>query len=191
MAFHFSSHFRSPASSDSRLVLALGTMHSLCTLNVIPSVLLRSSSPVTHLTIVDASDFVYLANTLYSSSLALRHFSLFESRNSSCFKISSACLTPSASAALIISANSPFIPDTAVLIFHDQFCHWSSPPDDVSMSTKPSCSHAVAETVSRSQQLMVEVHLVAAGPAASAFDAGVIASNMCCCCCCSCCCACA
>ena len=42
-------------------------------------------------------------------------------------------LTPSASAASNTSANSPFIPDTAVLIFHEHYCHLSLPPQNDSI----------------------------------------------------------
>ena len=64
------------------------------------------------LTIVDASEFVYLANTLNNSLLALMHFSVFAATSSSSFKSSSTFLTPPASAAFNSSARSPFFPDT-------------------------------------------------------------------------------
>ena len=115
--------------------------------------LLTPSSPFTLLATVDA--FVYLANTRNISSLALKHFSQFASTNSSSFKISSECPTPPVSAAFNSSARSPPIPDTAVLIFHDQFCHRSSPPRALRCYRIPSCSTAVAVTASRSQQFGV------------------------------------
>ena len=129
--------------------LALGTCtHVALWISSMSSVLLQQfawslaqastpSSPVTLLTIVDASEFVQLANTLYISLLVLKHVSLFASTITSSFKRSSAFLAPPVSTAFNNSARTAFIPDTAVLIFHDQFCRWSQPPGSVSMLSNP------------------------------------------------------
>ena len=131
-------------------------MHSSRTLNTIPSVLLLQFT----WSLAQASDSI---QSLHAPRDRRRfrvprqhteHFctglealcSMFASTNSSSFKISSECLTPPVSAAFNRSARSPFVPDTAVLIFHDQFYHWSSPPRALRCYRIPSCSTAVAVT---------------------------------------------
>ena len=85
---------------------------------------------------VDASELVYL--TTHCTTLCLpRLFFCYIHRHlllQDLFDVP----TPSLPAAFNISANSPFIPDAAALILHDQFCHWSSPADNVSMISNPS-----------------------------------------------------
>ena len=55
---------------------------------------------------------------------------------------------------------SPFIRDTTVLIFHDQICYWFSPPERVSMSSKPVRFNCCCyDRLSLSKRF--EVHLVA------------------------------
>ena len=137
MAFHFSSHCMLANLTSLPSLAGVEHMHSRCSsrgVSLKPPLL---QVTVTLLTIDDASELVYLATTLYNSLLALAHFSLFASTNASILKISSRFLTPSASAAFNSSANSPFIPATAVLIFIAQFCHWSSPHHNVSMLSNP------------------------------------------------------
>ena len=148
MAAHFSSRCMTANVTRLASFAGFGNMHSRCTLNLIPSVLLlwfawsvdqasTPSSPGSLLTIVDASALVYLANTLYNSMLASTHFLCLHQRTRPPSRSPRSSLTPSASAASNVSANSRFIPDTAVLIFHDQFYHWSSPPDNVPRLSNP------------------------------------------------------
>ena len=140
-------------------------MHSRRTLNIIPSVLLLQFT----WSLAQASDSIQSLHAprdrrrFRVPRQHLEHFctglealcSMFASTNSSSFKISSECPTPPVSAAFNSSARSPPIPDTAVLIFHDQFCHRSSPPRALRCYRIPSCSNAVAVTASRSQQFGV------------------------------------
>ena len=80
---------------------------------------------------------------------------LVASAKASSFKISSTFLTPSASAASNISANSPLICDTAVLISNDQFATVLLLPTTFRCHRTLSCSTADAETVSPFLRLLL------------------------------------
>ena len=102
--------------------------------------------------IVKASEFVYLASTPYNSLPAFTHLSRFASTNLASLNTSSMLSIPSVSAVVSISANSSFVPDTAVLIFQDQFCHCSSPPRNTSILSNPfmiNCCDCLSFTPSR------------------------------------------
>ena len=106
-------------------------MHSRCTLNIRPNVLVLqfacslahaptpSISVTLFFTIVNASELVYLARTLYISLLAFLHLSRFASTNWSSPRISSVFPIPLVSAAFSISASSPFKP----LLLNPFFCN--------------------------------------------------------------------
>ena len=81
------------------------------------------SRPVTLLTMVGASEFVYPRQHTVHFFTGLDALFLQTRRLS---RLSSSFLTPRVSAAFTSSAGSSFIPDTSVLTFHDQLCHWSA-----------------------------------------------------------------